>query len=114
MSSYRSHASTHASIEASRIEVHTPPRVRKAARAAHLPTMSNNTIVTPITTWQELWASDREVLNRTEVATLLGVDARTVTAAVDSGELPGTRIGRRLLIPRRPLLEKLGIHEPAA
>jgi excisionase family DNA binding protein len=74
--------------------------------------MSNNTISKPITTWTELWASDREVLSRAEVARLLGVDSRTISAAVESGALPGMYLGRRLLIPRRPLLEKLGISEP--
>lgn len=76
--------------------------------------MSNNTIAKPITSWQELWESDREVLNRSEVARLLGVDARTVSAAVESGDLPGMHLGRRLLIPRRPLLQKLGIAEHVA
>lgn len=76
--------------------------------------MSNNTIATPISTWAQLWASDREVLNRAEVAALLGVDSRTVTAAVETGSLPGVRLGRRLLIPRQPLLDVLGIREPAA
>jgi excisionase family DNA binding protein len=76
--------------------------------------MTNNTILKPITNWTELWASDRQLLNRSEVARLLGVDSRTVSAAVEAGELPGTQLGRRLLIPRTPLLEKLGISEPAA
>jgi len=30
--------------------------------------MSNHTIATPITTWAELRTTDREVLNRAEVA----------------------------------------------
>ncbi|WP_448629545.1 helix-turn-helix domain-containing protein [Cellulomonas soli] len=76
--------------------------------------MSNNTIARPITTWAELWASDRQVLNRVEVAALLGIDARTVTSGVESGSIPGLRIGRRILIPRQPLLDALGISEPAA
>lgn len=76
--------------------------------------MSNNTIAEPITTWSELWASDRQVLNRTEVAALLGIDARTVTSAVEAGSIPGMRVGRRMLIPRWSLLSTLGIEERAA
>lgn len=76
--------------------------------------MSNNTILKPITTWTELWASDRQLLSRSEVARLIGCDSRTVAASVDAGELPGIHLGRRLFIPRTPLLEKLGISEPAA
>lgn len=75
--------------------------------------MGNNTIAAPITSWTELWASDRQVLNRVEVATLLGVDCRTVTAGVEAGSIPGMWLGRRLLIPRQPLLDSLGIGEHA-
>lgn len=84
------------------------------SRAAHVEVVSNHTIAEPITTWSELWASDRQVLNRTEVAALLGIDARTVTSAVEAGSIPGVRVGRRMLIPRRPLLSTLGIEERAA
>lgn len=114
MGSRRRHASSHASSEATGIGVRAGSSVHATAPAAHLQAMSNNTIVRPITSWPELWASDREVLSRPEVARLLGVDARTVSAAVESGDLPGLYLGRRLLIPRRPLLTKLGIAEPAA
>lgn len=60
--------------------------------------MANNTIATPIRAWAQLWASDREVLDVTEVATLLGLDPRTVTSGIDSGDLPGTRVGRKILV----------------
>ena len=36
-----------------------------------------------------------------EVAALLGLDPKSVYAAVQSGELPGRRVGRRVLIPRK-------------
>lgn len=75
--------------------------------------MSNNTIAKAITSWSELWASDRQVLNRAEVAALLGVDARTVSSAVEAGSIPGMRVGRRVLIPRQRLLTALGIEEGA-
>jgi excisionase family DNA binding protein len=75
--------------------------------------MTNNTITTPITSWTELWAADREILSRAEVALLLGVDPRTVDAAVDDGTIRGVRLGRRVLIPRQSLLDTLGIREPS-
>ena len=71
--------------------------------------MSNHTIAAPITSWAELRDTDREVLNRAEVAALLGVDARTVDRAIDDGTIPAVRLGRRILIPRRPFLETFGV-----
>jgi hypothetical protein len=46
--------------------MHLGTRARKPLPAAHLPDMTNNTITKPITSWTELWATDREILNRTE------------------------------------------------
>ena len=71
--------------------------------------MSNHTIAAPITSWAELRTTDREVLNRAEVAALLGVDARTVDRAIDDGTIPAVRLGRRILIPRRPFMETFGV-----
>ena len=71
--------------------------------------MSNHTIAAPITSWAELRPTDREVLNRAEVAALLAVDARTVDRAIDDGTIPAVRLGRRILIPRRPFLETFGV-----
>ena len=48
----------------------------------------------PITTWAELRISDREVLNRTEVAALLTLDPRTVDHAVEDGTIPAVHIGQ--------------------
>ncbi|WP_295658988.1 excisionase family DNA-binding protein [uncultured Nocardioides sp.] len=70
--------------------------------------MTNHTIATPITTWAALRSTDREVLNRSEVASLLAVDPRTVDNAIEDGTLPSVRLGRRVLIPRRPFLEVFG------
>lgn len=53
-------------------------------------------------------ASTAAALTRTQVAALLDVDERTVTRAVDEGQLPAIRLGRRVLIPRLPLLALLG------
>ncbi len=71
--------------------------------------MGNHTIATPITSWAELRTTDREVLNRAEVAALLAVDARTVDQAISDGTIPAVRLGRRVLIPRRPFLEVFGV-----
>ncbi|HXH78141.1 helix-turn-helix domain-containing protein [Nocardioides sp.] len=67
--------------------------------------MSNHTIAPAITTWAELRTPDLEVLNRVEVARLLAIDPRTVDHGIDDGTIPAVRIGRRVLIPRRPFLE---------
>lgn len=71
------------------------------APPAHLNDMSNHTIATPITTWAELRSSDREVLNRAEVAALLTLDPRTVDHAIEDGTIPAVHMGLRVLIPRR-------------
>ena len=76
---------------------------------AHLLDMSNHTIASPITTWAELRSTDREVLNRAEVASLLAIDPRTLAHAIDDGTIPAVRIGQRVLIPRRPFLETFGV-----
>ena len=76
--------------------------------------MSNHTLATPITTWAELRTTDREVLNRAEVASLLAVDPRTVDHAIEDGTIPAVRLGRRVLIPRRPFLETFGVEATAA
>lgn len=51
--------------------------------------------------------SDAAVLTSTEVAELFGVDPRTISSAIANGELPSVRIGRRVFIPREPLLAML-------
>ncbi|MGN6131982.1 MAG: helix-turn-helix domain-containing protein [Nocardioidaceae bacterium] len=73
--------------------------------------MSNHTIATPITTWAELRTSDREVLNRAEVAALLTLDPRTVDHAIADGTIPAVHVGRRVLIPRRLFLRAFGVDE---
>ncbi|WP_413230890.1 helix-turn-helix domain-containing protein [Occultella kanbiaonis] len=52
--------------------------------------------------------TDRPVLNLAEVAGLLGVDYRGVSRACTDGSLPSVRIGRRVLVPRKPFLALLG------
>lgn len=62
---------------------------------------------TQIGTLGEARASTRAALSIAEVARVLGVDPRTVSAATASGELPSVRLGRRVLIPREPLIALL-------
>jgi len=56
----------------------------------------------------DIRASQVAALTVTDVADVLGVDPRTVSRACDDGQLPSLRLGRRLLIPRLPLLALLG------
>ena len=44
-----------------------------------------------------------------QAASVFGVDVRTVTRAIENGELQAVRLGRRVLIPRLPLLAALGV-----
>ncbi|QNG38734.1 helix-turn-helix domain-containing protein [Geodermatophilaceae bacterium NBWT11] len=64
----------------------------------------------------DLVKSKAAVVTVAEVAELLGVDVRTVTRAMNNGDLPALRVGRRLLVPRLPLLAHLGVPDtgPAA
>lgn len=58
-------------------------------------------------TLDELLATDRAVITRTEVASLLECDERTVSNAIAAGGLPSVRVGRRVLIPVRRLIPLL-------
>ncbi len=79
----------------------------------HLTDMSNHIIATPITTWAELRGSDRQVLNRTDVAALLTLDPRTVDHAIEDGTIPAVHVGRRVLILRRRFLRAFGVDDEA-
>jgi len=59
----------------------------------------------------DLKVSQAAVVSIADVAELLGVDARTVSRAMQNGDLPALRVGRRLLIPRLPLLACLGVSD---
>ncbi|MGC0251221.1 excisionase family DNA-binding protein [Pseudactinotalea sp. Z1748] len=61
-----------------------------------------------ITTMTEALAADRPTLTVKEVASLLGVDARTVYRAIEDEQLPALRVGTKRLIPRLKLMELLG------
>ena len=64
-------------------------------------------------TLDDLRASHATVLTVTQTARLLTdldgdhLDERTVRRACEDGQLPCVRVGRRLLIPREPLLALL-------
>ncbi len=58
---------------------------------------------------EDLRASRSAVVTVAEAASVFGVDVRTVTRAIQNGELPALRLGRRVLIPRLPLLACLGV-----
>ncbi|MHA7248028.1 helix-turn-helix domain-containing protein [Arthrobacter tecti] len=51
--------------------------------------------------------SECAALTRAEVANLFGVDPRTITRAIEAGDIPSVRLGNRILIPREPLLALL-------
>ena len=58
---------------------------------------------------EDLRASGSAVVTIAQAASVFGVDVRTVTRAIENGELPVVRLGRRVLIPRLPLLAVLGV-----
>ncbi len=55
-----------------------------------------------------LKTTNQAAITRPQTAQVLGVDERTVARAIDAGELPSLQIGRRVLVPRLPLLRLLG------
>ncbi len=57
----------------------------------------------------DLRASQAAVVTVAQAASVLSVDVRTVSRAIENGELPAFRLGRRVLIPRLPLLAALGV-----
>ncbi|MBS4103884.1 excisionase family DNA-binding protein [Tsukamurella paurometabola] len=52
--------------------------------------------------------SSAATLSRPEAAEVMGVDTRTLGRGIESGDIPAIRVGRRVLIPREPLLRLLG------
>lgn len=51
---------------------------------------------------------DRPTLTVDEAAELLGLDRKTLYGAINSGELPCLRVGRRILIPTTWLTDRIG------
>lgn len=58
-------------------------------------------------TLDELRASSLATITLRDAASLLGVDARTVSAAARAGEIPAIHVGRRVLIPRHRFIAYL-------
>lgn len=56
---------------------------------------------------EDLRTSTAAVITVTACSDLLEVDERTVSRALDLGQLPCITVGRRRLIPREPLLALL-------
>ena len=50
---------------------------------------------------------DREVFTVDEAGEILGLSRASAFAAVSRGEIPSIRVGKRLIIPRRPLEKML-------
>ena len=61
----------------------------------------------------ELRISRAAVVTVAQAASVVGVDVGTVSRAIENGELPALRLGRRVLIPRLPLLAVLGADDSA-
>lgn len=55
-------------------------------------------------TLDELRAKKSVTITRKEVAAVLGIDPRTVSAGIREGNIPAIKIGRRVLIPREKFL----------
>jgi excisionase family DNA binding protein len=56
--------------------------------------------------------ADRLVLTVEEAATLLGISRAFAYEAVNRGEIPSIRIGRRILVPKAALQRLLGASQP--
>lgn len=61
-------------------------------------------------TW--LKSIDDAAITIADTVRVLGVDERTVSRAIDAGEIPAVRIGRRVLVPRLRLLAMFDAPSP--
>lgn len=59
----------------------------------------------------DLLDSGRVVLNLGEAATVLDVDRRTLSKAIQDGVVPAVQVGRRVLVPVAGLRELLGVSQ---
>ena len=57
----------------------------------------------------ELFSSGRVTFTRAETARLLGIDARTVSAAIARGEIAARTYGARVLVLAEPLRAQLAL-----
>jgi excisionase family DNA binding protein len=58
---------------------------------------------------EELLASGKAVMTRSEAASLLECDVRTVSRAIEKGEIQTLPFGRNKMILVHPLLKRLGL-----
>jgi excisionase family DNA binding protein len=58
--------------------------------------------------------NERLTVSVREAAAMLGLSKNSVLAAVERGELPAIRVGRRILIARLPLERRLGARDDGA
>lgn len=63
-------------------------------------TAINKEDISEISTLEDVKQSKKAALTIHEVATVLGLNRRTVSSATKNGEIPCVRLGRRVLIPR--------------
>lgn len=56
-------------------------------------------------------AGERLAVSVREAAKMLGLSKNSVLAAVNRGDLPAIRVGRRILIARLPLERRLGARD---
>ena len=61
-----------------------------------------------ISTWSGLLAADRPTVTRTELASLLRIDARTESRAIDDSDIPAVRFGRQWFISRQAIITMFG------
>jgi excisionase family DNA binding protein len=55
----------------------------------------------------------RTVITVAETAELLGLDQRTVRRGIEAGDLPGIRVGKRIVVPVAKLIALLEEEDPA-
>lgn len=63
---------------------------------------------------ETLRASNCAIVTRVEAGELFGCDPRTITQGIKDGTIPSIRLGRRVVIPREPLLALLSAPASAA
>ncbi len=76
----------------------------------HITAMSENRIHDLHT----LRTSTKATITRAEAAEVLDVDVRTISRAIEDGQIYAIPIGRRVLIPREPFIEMLTTRAEAA
>lgn len=66
---------------------------------------------TKAATLEALRSSTAAAITRTEAAAVLGVDPRTISAAINQGTVPAIRLGAKVLIPRERFLALFDLEE---